>query len=103
MPLHPMAGQPVPLSTRTNIAKLVSAYYTIQPDPQNPAHRHLAHPIVISESRVKVIAPVIDRVTQYPAGLPLIYPVGTAADNGKPHAAETENGNINIRFSQFPV
>ncbi len=34
MPLHPKAGQPVPPSARVNIPKLISAYYTRQPDPQ---------------------------------------------------------------------
>lgn len=39
MPLHPMAGKPVPLTDRTDIPKLISAYYTIHPDPENPAQK----------------------------------------------------------------
>lgn len=34
MALHPLAGQPAPLELLINIPRLVSAYYTHQPDPQ---------------------------------------------------------------------
>ena len=34
MPLHPLAGQPAPPTLLINIPRLVSAYYTQQPDPQ---------------------------------------------------------------------
>lgn len=39
MPLDPLAGQPAPPAMRINVPRLVSAYYTHKPDPQNPAHR----------------------------------------------------------------
>ncbi len=39
MPLHELAGKPAPYELLTNIPRLVSAYYTQQPDPQNPAHQ----------------------------------------------------------------
>ncbi len=39
MPLHELAGKPAPYELLTNIPRLVSAYYTHQPDPQNPAHQ----------------------------------------------------------------
>ncbi len=39
MPLDPLAGQPAPPAMRTNVPRLVSAYYTDQPDPQNPVQR----------------------------------------------------------------
>lgn len=39
MSQHPGAGQPAPVSSLTNIARLVSAYYTESPDPANPAQR----------------------------------------------------------------
>jgi len=39
VPTHPLAGQPAPLDMRVNVPRLVSAYYTLQPDPANPAHR----------------------------------------------------------------
>ncbi len=35
---HPLAGKPAPLEILVNIPRLVSAYYTLHPDPQNPAH-----------------------------------------------------------------
>jgi len=38
MPPHPLAGKPAPLEVLVNIPRLVSAYYTLHPDPQNPAH-----------------------------------------------------------------
>lgn len=39
MPLHPLAGQAVPPEYLANIPRLVTAYYSIQPDLQNPAHQ----------------------------------------------------------------
>ncbi len=36
---HPLAGKPAPHSILANIPRLVSSYYAIQPDPQNPAQR----------------------------------------------------------------
>ena len=37
MPPHPLAGKPAPLEVLVNIPRLVSAYYSLHPDPQNPA------------------------------------------------------------------
>jgi len=39
VPTHPLAGQPAPLAMLINVPRLVSAYYTLQPDPENPAHQ----------------------------------------------------------------
>ena len=39
MPQHPLAGQPAPDSILENIPRLVSLYYSIQPDPEDPAQR----------------------------------------------------------------
>jgi phosphoglucomutase len=39
VPIHPLAGQPAPLAMRVNVPRLVSGYYTLQPDPANPAHQ----------------------------------------------------------------
>ena len=36
---HPLAGQVAPYQYLVNVPRLVSAYYTNQPDPGNPAHR----------------------------------------------------------------
>ena len=37
MPIHPLAGKPAPLEALVNIPRLISAYYTLHPDPQDPA------------------------------------------------------------------
>lgn len=39
MSVHPMAGKPAPYEILVNIPRLISAYYTRQPDPENPAQR----------------------------------------------------------------
>ena len=39
MSLHPLAGKPVPLTARINIPKLISAYYSVHPDPENFAQK----------------------------------------------------------------
>ncbi len=36
MPIHPLAGKPAPLEALVNIPRLISSYYTLHPDPQNP-------------------------------------------------------------------
>ena len=39
MALHPLAGKPAPQSILTNIPRLVADYYTLAPDPAEPAQR----------------------------------------------------------------
>ena len=39
MPLDPLAGQPVPPSRLPNVPRIVAAYYTREPDPEDPAQR----------------------------------------------------------------
>jgi phosphoglucomutase len=39
VPLDPLAGQPVPSDRLANVPRLVSAYYTLRPDPEDPAQR----------------------------------------------------------------
>ena len=39
MPPHPLAGKPAPRELLINTPRLVAAYYTHRPDPENPAHR----------------------------------------------------------------
>jgi phosphoglucomutase len=39
MPLHELAGKPAPLELLVDIPRLVSAYYTHRPDPDESAHR----------------------------------------------------------------
>ncbi len=36
MTSHALAGQPVPIELLENIPRLISSYYTLKPDPQNP-------------------------------------------------------------------
>lgn len=39
MSLHPLAGKPAPHNILVNIPRLVSSYYSLTPDPANPAQR----------------------------------------------------------------
>ncbi len=39
MALHPLAGQPAPQRFLENVPRLVSSYYTLRPDPQDPAQQ----------------------------------------------------------------
>jgi len=39
MPIHELAGKPVPASLLVNIPRLVTAYYTLEPDASEKAHR----------------------------------------------------------------
>ncbi len=39
MNAHPLAGKPAPRELLVNVPRLVSAYYTLKPDPDNPAQR----------------------------------------------------------------
>ena len=39
MALHELAGKPAPQSLLVNVPRLVSAYYTSKPDPEDPAQR----------------------------------------------------------------
>ena len=39
MPVHPLAGKPAPRDILVNVPRLVSAYYTLRPDAEDPAQR----------------------------------------------------------------
>src|SRR5512147_1131675 len=39
MSLHPLAGKPAPYEMLVNVPRLISAYYTLRPDPADPAQR----------------------------------------------------------------
>ena len=39
MSIHELAGKPAPRALLTNIPRLVSAYYTRQPDPDDPGQQ----------------------------------------------------------------
>ena len=34
-----LAGQPAPIDSLVNVPRLISAYYSYKPDPENPAHQ----------------------------------------------------------------
>ena len=38
MAVHPLAGKPAPSELKIDVPRLVSAYYTMRPDPDDPAH-----------------------------------------------------------------
>ncbi len=39
MPLHPLAGKPAPPELLVNVPRLVTAYYALRPDPDDPRQR----------------------------------------------------------------
>jgi phosphoglucomutase len=39
MSIHPLAGEPAPHDVLVNVPRLVSAYYTLEPDSAEPSHR----------------------------------------------------------------
>jgi phosphoglucomutase len=62
---HPLAGQPVPESLRINVPRLVSDYYTLQPDPSAPeqavafgtsGHRGCAARASFNEAHILAVA-----------------------------------------------
>lgn len=73
MPLHPLAGKPAPRDLLPNIPRLISAYYTHQPDPANPAqqvafgtsgHRGTSFKNNFNESHVLAICQAIVELRQ---------------------------------------
>ena len=68
MPLHPLAGKPPPRDLLENIPRLVSAYYRLVPDPEDPAqqvrfgtsgHRGSANACSFNEGHVTAIAQAV--------------------------------------------
>jgi len=43
MSLHPLAGKPAPYDMLVNVPRLISAYYTGEPDPADPPARRVRH------------------------------------------------------------
>ncbi|HEY5791001.1 MAG TPA: phosphoglucomutase, alpha-D-glucose phosphate-specific, partial [Gammaproteobacteria bacterium] len=39
MTTHPLAGQPAPAAQLLDVPRLLTAYYRLQPDPEDPAQR----------------------------------------------------------------
>ena len=65
MAIHPLAGQPVPESLRINVPRLVSDYYTLQPDPSaaeqavafgTSGHRGCASKASFNEAHILAVA-----------------------------------------------
>jgi phosphoglucomutase len=65
MASHPLAGQPVPESLRINVPRLVSDYYTLQPDPSaaeqavafgTSGHRGCAFKASFNEAHILAVA-----------------------------------------------
>jgi phosphoglucomutase len=74
MALHPLAGKPAPQSILTNIPRLVAAYYSLAPDPAEPAHRvafgtsgHRGSSTLRSFNEAHILA-VSQAVAEYRAG-----------------------------------
>ncbi len=68
MPLHPLAGKPPPRDLLENIPRLVSAYYRLAPDPEDPAqqvrfgtsgHRGSASSCSFNEAHITAIAQAV--------------------------------------------
>ena len=68
MPTHPQAGKPVAPADLTDIAELISLYYEIQPDPENPdqkvafgtsGHRGSSLKDSFTEAHIKAITQAI--------------------------------------------
>lgn len=68
MALSPLAGKPAPYTLLDNIPQLVSNYYTLKPDPANPAqavsfgtsgHRGCAHKATFNDTHIVAICQAI--------------------------------------------
>ncbi len=68
--MHPLAGQPAPRSILADIPALVSAYYTVHPDPRDPAtlvsfgtsgHRGIAAGGTFNEDHILAVVQAICR------------------------------------------
>ena len=66
--MHPLAGQPAPKSILVNIPALVSAYYTVKPDPSDPrcqvsfgtsGHRGSSNQATFNEDHILAIAQAV--------------------------------------------
>jgi phosphoglucomutase len=74
MPLHEFAGKPPTKDMLSNIPRLVSAYYTFQPDPKNPAqqvsfgtsgHRGSSLQVNFNEDHILAIAQALSEFRQH--------------------------------------
>ncbi len=86
MSLSPLAGKPAPASILTNIPRLISAYYSDQPDPAEPTqrvafgtsgHRGSSFKITFNEHHILAIA---QAVAEYRAGAGIAGPLFLGMD-----------------------
>ena len=87
MSVHPLAGKPAPHNILVNIPRLVASYYSIQPDPANPAqrvafgtsgHRGNSFSGTFNEAHILAIA---QAVAEYRAGEGISGPLFTGMDS----------------------
>ena len=86
MSLHPLAGQPAPREMLANIPRLVTAYYTVHPDPAEPGqrvafgtsgHRGTSHAATFNEDH---IVAVCQAICEYRAGRGITGPLFAGMD-----------------------
>lgn len=86
MATHPLAGQKAPAHMLANIPRLVSAYYTRQPDPENPAQQvsfgtsgHRGSSIKNSFNQAHILA-ISQAIVEYRAGQNITGPLFMGID-----------------------
>ena len=86
MTLHELAGQPAPQSMLVNVPRLVSAYYTIHPDPADPVQRvafgtsgHRGTSLAGSFNEDHILA-VCQAISEYRAGRGITGPLYAGMD-----------------------
>ncbi len=86
MALHPLAGKPAPQSILTNIPRLVAEYYSLAPDPAEPAQRvafgtsgHRGSSTLRSFNEAHILA-VSQAVAEYRAGQGIAGPLFLGMD-----------------------
>ena len=86
MSIHELAGKPAPASLRTNIPRLVSTYYTAQPDPENPAQRvsfgtsgHRGSSVLMSFNEAHILA-ISQALVEYRAAQKIHGPLFVGMD-----------------------
>jgi len=98
--MHELAGQPAPPELLTNVPRLVSAYYTYQPDPEEPTQRvsfgtsgHRGTSLLGSFNEAHILA-VSQALCEYRAGAgvtgPLFLGMDTHALSEAAHATAVE-------------
>ncbi len=86
MSFHEWAGKPAPPSLLVNVPRLVSAYYTLRPDADDPAHRvafgtsgHRGSSLKCSFNEAHILA-ICQAVAEYRAGAGITGPLYVGMD-----------------------